>query len=207
MKGQVHKLNTLESIFKKLQKNMDQESTDREKTMLLWGFECDEDTAVAWARNELKKLGCAAPESVDVKGNFTNMLWVKFSSTVLRDDALKKIARPAFKHGTVKIWADKDFPYDVRQLITCLLGVRKDLISRGLDTAGIFVDKDGLQIFYYGDVILTLACVDNRMEYNFGTNWSDYCYHGTFEDLQKTCETRLTKGRGKGKSKPSQVQQ
>ena len=121
----------------------------------------------------MKKLNCAVPEETKIQGTFTNMVWVKFSSTALCDDALKKCARPSFKYKDTKIWADKDFPYDKRQLISCLLGMQKNFITRGLDTGGIYVDKDALQLSYYGDMVVTLSNENNRMMFQFGDEWSE----------------------------------
>ena len=154
----------------------------------------------------MKKLNCAVPEETKIQGTFTNMVWVKFSSTAFRDDALKKCARPSFKYKDTKIWADKDLPYDKRQLISCLLGMRKNFITRGLDTGGIYVDKDALQLSYYGDMVVTLSNENNRMMFQFGDGWSEYCCEGNFEELHQTCENRLSKGHGKGKSKTKSKQ-
>ena len=53
-----------------------------------------------------------------------------------------------------------------RQLISLLLGIRKDFIDRGLDKAGIWVDKEHYMISYYNDWVCKVYLDnDNKLQY------------------------------------------
>ena len=130
------------------------------------------------------------------------MIWAKFESQKFRDEAIKKCAKPAFKFRNCKIWAEKDLAFGFRQLISLLLGIRKDFIDRGLDKAGIQVDREHYMLSYYNNWVCKVYLDNkNKLQYKLNEEWTEYLCAGAFEELKSTCDTRITKGSGKGKSK------
>ena len=130
------------------------------------------------------------------------MIWAKFDSQKSRDDTIKKCAKPAFKLKNSKIQAEKDLKFGFRQLISLLLGIRKNFIERGLHKSGIWVDKEQYTISYYDDWVCSIYLdTDDKLQYTLNEEWTEYLCEGNFEELRNQVSDRIAKGGGKGKSK------
>ena len=70
------------------------------------------------------------------------MIWIQYESEQIRDNSIRKLAKPSFKFNGTKIWTEKDLKFEFRQLVSFLLGIRKDCIERGLEKSGLWIDKD-----------------------------------------------------------------
>ena len=128
------------------------------------------------------------------------MMWIQFDSQASRDDSIKKFAKSSFKFKSQKIWAEKDLKYSDRQLISLLLGIRKDFIDRKLEKRGIWIAKESFSLYYFDDMVIQLNFEDS-LQCNFGVDWASYLCEGNFEELKSNCADRITKGNGKGKGK------
>ena len=170
--------------------------------MILKGFSCTEEEASIWSLEQLKKYKCALQEDIFCKGNFKDMMWIKFNTASDRDDAIKKCAKSSFKMDGTKIWTEKDLPYDVRQMISLLLALRKEFITNGLLKEGMYMDKSNFSLYYYQDLVMTLELLDNQVQCHMNSEWIHYIAKTNFEEIKLVCNTRLMKGSVKDKQKP-----
>ena len=99
----------------------------------------------------------------------------------------------------MNIWAEKDLPFQTRQALNLLLAIRKDFIEHGFRKAGFYVDKDAMDLQYYGDSILILYFAEGDLHYDINESWMQFLMEGKFEDLKQECNEKLAKGKGKGK--------
>ena len=79
------------------------------------------------------------------------------------------------------------------------MAIRKDCIDRDLHKAGFYVDKDAMNLQYYGDITFTLSLVEGDLRYDINESWMQFLVEGKFEDLKQECNEKLAKGKGKGK--------
>ena len=64
------------------------------------------------------------------------------------------------------------------------------------------MDKEHYMLSYYNDWVCKVYLDnDSKLQYELNEEWTEYLCEGAFEELKITCDTRIMKGGGKGKSK------
>ena len=172
-----------------------------DQSLLSRGFpeEEPEDATLIWLMGQLKLLKIREPEEIIIRDNHAGWIKIRFGGMQERDDVMKKLMKPSFKFNGNRIWVDKDLPYEGRQLINCLLAIRKDLAERELIKDKLWLDKDSFTLYYYDDKIISFSVCDGMLQFDVGKDWMEYLCKGKLEEIKQAYEAKLTKGNGQRK--------
>ena len=113
------------------------------------------------------------------------MIWVQYESEHIRDSSIKKLAKPSFKFKSSKIWAEKDLKFEQRQLISLLLGIRRNFIEQGLEKSGLWIEKDAFQLSYYDDWIISVYTdtEEKTIKQEMNPEWVEYICEGNVHSM------------------------
>ena len=178
------------------------------KTMVVGGFSSGsmKSDVIAWLEDKLTQICKFGPTNIYAKGEFKNMLWVKFDSRTLRDSAVVKLSKADLKHVDHKIWISEDKPLDIRAKNSILFGIRKLLMTWGFHKNALWIDEVAGTIHFNVDLICTAQIVNGKLNISYGPEWEHFLKQGNLETIVQKGAAMVQKivevtGKGKGKNK------
>ena len=180
---------------------------DREANAVIGGlgnFE-DIDEAVTFLKEQFDRL--KTPEYADIftKGDFNNIVFIKFRSAASRDQFVSVFGKAQIKHQGNAVWTRPDLPIEKRVPESFLFGLRKVFLEWKYTKEEIRVDTHN-HIFKVASEPVVQATISNDQ---LKLHW--YGAWGTWDDLTNSSElqhlvsranetlSRVGKGSGKGK--------
>ena len=122
--------------------NMPQSNSSYHLTSLFGNLDFinNEEAAKVWLKAKLHDLGVTPPSDIYAKGDFQNMLFAKFGTTVERDNAVLKMWKSNFKIGDKTVWSRPDLPIDQRVPQAFLFALKKQLLQWNYTKEECYVD-------------------------------------------------------------------
>ena len=114
------------------------------------------------------------PQPVDVysKGDFRNLMSVKFETKSERDDAMQLFWNAGLKEGGNDVWAKEDLPIEVRARKSFLLGLK--YVLKGWKFERIKVDDDFTLLMVGSDQVVEVTCTAVTMTFKWLDSWSEW---------------------------------
>ena len=185
------KIQELERQLNQLKWNLaNSASQNRYPTTMVVGNFSDRTTksdAIAWVEDKISQICKFGTLDLYCKGDFKGKLWVQFDSKALRDAAVNKMNKADLKHVERKINFNNDEPVDIRAQHTTLRGIRKLLLSCGLQKPAIWSDEGNMTIHFNSDLIAKVGISGGKISIVYGAEWETFLNQGNLgEIIQKS---------------------
>ena len=166
------------------------------------------DGAAKWAKAKLAELQNPLPIDEYCKGDFKDIVFLKFSSEVDRDRAVEALRKAKLTYGGKPVWARPDQPAEVRIPEKFLFGLKKQLVEWGFSRSEVRVDSNTGKLTVGGEEAVTAKAATGAISYQWHGAWKDWADLHNSPELKGLAEKANTsiKGSGggaKGKGKAS----
>ena len=169
--------------------------------------------ATTWVNNRLWELYGPDAQEVYCKGEYRGIIFVKFSTTGKRRDALRLLKNADCTDGGHDVWIKPNKPLELRVLYSLVFGAKFQL-SKYYDKKTIWADVDDRQtrgeLWLGCDKIFTATVKDHDLKVDYEQGWQEWINSEEYPEFtttlnhikQKLSASPSTGGtKGKGKSK------
>ena len=170
------------------------------------------DAAKNWVYNKLWELHGPITKDIYPKGDFKNIVFVKFSTKGECDKAIQLLRQAQCKEGGNDVWAKPEKPLEVRVLRSIVFGTKHDMTNfypKKVLRGDVDEDDKRGELWLGDDKVFMVSIEGQSLKITFEPGWQDWLSHKDFPEFQKTVDAQNgklssssgpVKGLGKGKT-------